>query len=117
MADNKAWSQKDRLLQVFTDLDPLDDGGDHVLLRSIIGREGLSTPFNYHLQLLSTDHQITAEQMIGTNVTIGIETDPDKHTYRHLNGSAAASIRPIRCATASSASTRRRSCPGFPSCN
>ncbi len=86
MADTKAWSQKDRLLQVFTDLDPLDNGGDHVLLRSIIGREGLSTPFNYHLQLLSTDHQVTAEQMIGTNVTIGIETDSDKHTYRYLNG-------------------------------
>jgi len=68
--------------RVFTAHTPL--GADMLLFESLTGREELSRLFEFRLELLSPSQDITAEQVLGKNVTIEVETEP--HGRRYLNG-------------------------------
>jgi len=91
MADK--WNQNDSIMAVSTDLknsnpNDFEEGTDPVLLSGLVGREGISTLFNYEMRLLSTNHQIKPEDLIGTNVTITLRLDvkKDKTRERFING-------------------------------
>jgi len=71
--------------RVFTAHTPL--GPDMLLFESLTGREELSRLFEFRLELLSPSQDITAEQLLGKNVTIEVETEP--HGRRYLNGEVA----------------------------
>lgn len=63
------------------------EGSDPLLLSGLVGREGISTLFNYEMRLLSTNHQIKPEKLIGTNATITLRLDrKDKSKLRFVNG-------------------------------
>jgi len=70
------------MARVFTAHTPL--GPDMLLFESLTGREELSRLFEFRLELLSPSQDITAEQVLGKNVTIEVETEP--HGRRYLNG-------------------------------
>ncbi len=70
------------MARVFTAHTPL--GADMLLFESLTGREELSRLFEFRLELLSPSQDITAEQVLGKNVTIEVETEP--HGRRYLNG-------------------------------
>lgn len=59
-------------------------GEDVVLLRNLHGMEELSSPFEYRLDLLSTDDRLDATQIVGQNVTITIDRDGSE--TRYING-------------------------------
>jgi len=73
------YSQKDRVLAVETPL-----GDDVLLLEGLSGREVVSRPFHFTLQLLSEDPAIEAESLLREPVTISIGL-PDG-TRRQING-------------------------------
>lgn len=60
-------TQKNRFLSVNTVL-----GSEKLLLRSMTGRERLSTPFEYELTLLSTDLDIAPDTLLGTAMTVAL---------------------------------------------
>ena len=74
-------------MAVSTELDE-EPGEDRVLLSGLVGREGISTLFHYEMRLLSTDHQLQPEDLIGTNVTITLRLEPKKDNTeeRFING-------------------------------
>jgi len=74
-----AFSQSNRRFTVST---PLDD--DALVLRKLSGSEKLSGLFEFDLELHSNDIDIKHEDLLGENVTVGIEL-PDGE-IRHLNG-------------------------------
>jgi type VI secretion system secreted protein VgrG len=59
-----SYTQTNRMIGVTTPL-----GADTLLLRSMIGQEGLSTLFKLELDLLSENHQIKAEDILGQPAT------------------------------------------------
>ena len=74
-----AFTQSNRRFTIAT---PLDD--DALILRHLAGSEQLSRLFEFDLELHSDDINIKHEDLLGENVTVGIEL-PDGET-RHLNG-------------------------------
>ena len=64
------WTQDRRLLAIETSI-----GKDKLLLTSLVGHEAISELFFYDLDLLSTDHAITAESMISDKVKLVISSD------------------------------------------
>src|SRR5882672_10196977 len=68
--------------RVFTAHTPL--GADMLLFESLTGHEQVSRLFEFRIELLSTSQDITAEQILGHNVTIEVETE--QHGRRYLNG-------------------------------
>ena len=58
-------------------------GDDVLLLRSMSATEQMSRPFKYDLELLSEDAAIHAEDLIGQNVTVRLETRAEP---RFFNG-------------------------------
>jgi len=78
----KKYAQKDRLLSVKT---PLED--DLLLIDSMSMTEGVSRPFLMELTLLADAadaSQVTADKLIGKDMTVTIELPDDKQ--RHFNG-------------------------------
>ncbi|MEJ2328150.1 MAG: type VI secretion system tip protein TssI/VgrG [Chromatiaceae bacterium] len=75
-----SYTQSNRLIGITTPLGP-----DVLLLRSMTAREGLSTLFELQLDLLSTNHQISAEQILGQSVTVRLELQDGRGT-RYFNG-------------------------------
>src|SRR5262249_33938383 len=69
MPDN-TWTQDRRLLAIETSL-----GKDKLLLTSLVGDEALSELFSYDVDMLSTDHNIAAESLIGDKVKLLISSD------------------------------------------
>ncbi|WP_133512161.1 hypothetical protein [Candidatus Thiosymbion oneisti] len=61
-------SQRNRSLSVTTPL-----GEDVLLLRSMSGRERLSTLFEYQLELISKSMNIKHEDLLGQPVTVRLE--------------------------------------------
>jgi type VI secretion system secreted protein VgrG len=53
-------------------------GKDKLLLTSLVGQEAISELFSYEVDLLSTDHSISAEQLIGDKVKLVITSDDGK---------------------------------------
>ena len=77
MPDN-TWSQDRRLLAIETSL-----GKDKLLLTSLVGEEAISELFFYEVDLLSTDHAIAAESLIGDKVKLVIRSDDDTSRVLH----------------------------------
>lgn len=75
-----AFTQQTRLLWLETPL------GDYkLLLRFLSGQEAISQLFCFHLDLLSEDGNIQFGDIVGQNITIGLQLS-DGVRYRHLNG-------------------------------
>ncbi len=72
-------TQRHRGLAIGTPLGP-----DTLLLRAISGAEGLSSLFSYGLDLLSEDHAVDFDAIVGQNVTVRIECP--KGGTRYING-------------------------------
>lgn len=74
------FTQKNRLIAIDTPL-----GEDALLLSSIQGNEGVSTPFSFELDLLSANNSIKFKDIIGKNVTVSIVlADGEKHYFNGL---------------------------------
>jgi type VI secretion system secreted protein VgrG len=67
---DSTWTQDRRLLAIETPL-----GKDKLLLASLSGEEAISELFSYEVDLLSTDHAIPAESLIGERVKLTITSD------------------------------------------
>lgn len=67
----------DRLAKVVTPL------GDSLQLQRLTGREELSRPFSYELQLLSTDPEVKAASLLGQGMTVELELEDEKVRYFH----------------------------------
>ena len=76
------WTQDGRLIAIETPL-----GKDKLLLTSLAGEETISNLFAYELEMLSADHAISAESLIGRNVKVVI-TSVDGKT-RPIHGMVA----------------------------
>lgn len=76
------WTQERRLLEIETSL-----GKDKLLVTSLDGREAISELFSYEIEMLSTDHDISAESMIGDKVTLWLMTEAGK--FRPIHGMVA----------------------------
>jgi type VI secretion system secreted protein VgrG len=75
----ETYTQERRPLEVFTPL-----GKDVLLLRAFTGQEAMSRLFTYQLEMLSSNHAITAKDIVGKSVGWGVkrETKP----LRYFNG-------------------------------
>ncbi len=62
------YSLSERPLRVETALGP-----DGLLVTGYTGVEGVSTPFSFHVDLLSTDHSIKAADLLRTPITLTVE--------------------------------------------
>lgn len=60
-----------------------------VTLRRVFGREGLSQPFRYELELISHSHSIRPEHIVGTNATVRIDDLDGALEPRYINGVVA----------------------------
>jgi len=75
-----ARTQEFRQLAVATPL-----GDDVLLLRKMTGREELGRLFEYELDLVSEDHDIRLEDIVGQNVTVRVQPSPEGEV-RYFNG-------------------------------
>jgi type VI secretion system secreted protein VgrG len=64
------WTQDGHLIAIETPL-----GKDRLLLTSLTGDETISQLFAYEIEMLSLDHAISAESLIGQNVTMTITSE------------------------------------------
>ncbi|WP_136526052.1 type VI secretion system Vgr family protein [Geomonas ferrireducens] len=74
-----AFTQQDRLLSISTVL-----GDDVLLLTELSGEEGISRSFRFEMSLLSEQHAISCESLLGSNVTVSIALADGNRRY--LNG-------------------------------
>ncbi len=72
------WTQEGRLIAIQTPL-----GKDRLLLTSLVGEEAVSKLFAYEIEMLSLDHGISAESLIGRNVMMTITSEGDKTRAIH----------------------------------
>ena len=73
------YTQTDRPISVSTNLGP-----DVLLFWRMIGRESLGRPFSFELELLSEEHQIRIENVLGTAMCVECPTKDDG--TRHFHG-------------------------------
>lgn len=71
-----AYTQKNRKIQVITNL-----GEDVLLFYAMHGTESLSELFEYTLELLSENPNILPEDLLGNNITIGLELEDESRRY------------------------------------
>ena len=76
------WTQDGRLSAIETPL-----GKDKLLLTSLAGEEAISCLFAYELEMLSSDHAIAPESLIGRNVKVVITSEDGK--TRPIHGMVA----------------------------
>ncbi len=76
------WTQDGRLIAIETPL-----GKDKLLLTSLAGEETISSLFAYELEMLSADHAISPESLIGRNVKVVITSEDGK--TRPIHGMVA----------------------------
>jgi type VI secretion system secreted protein VgrG len=74
-----AYTQENRLIQIETPL-----GKDVLLLKQFSGREFISHPFTFHLDLISENESISFSQIVGQRVSISIHQIDDSERY--ING-------------------------------
>lgn len=77
------YTQDDKLISIDTPL-----GEDVLLLTGLSGEEGISRTFSFELSLLSENHAIPFDAIIGKNVTVAINL-PDGNK-RYLNGTVSS---------------------------
>ena len=77
------YTQDDKLISIDTPL-----GEDVLLLTGLSGEEGISRTFSFELSLLSENHAIPFDAIIGKNVTVTINL-PDGNK-RYLNGTVSS---------------------------
>jgi type VI secretion system secreted protein VgrG len=77
-ASGSGWTQDGRLIAVSTPL-----GKDRLLLTSLVGEEAISQLFAYEIEMLSLDHAISAESLIGRSVTMTITSEAAKQRAIH----------------------------------
>ena len=63
-------------------------GPDKLLLKSLSGREELGRLFDYHLVLLDPNKDVDPDKLVGTNVTVRLQTEKSK--TRYFNGYIAS---------------------------
>ena len=63
-------------------------GPNKLLLKSMSGREELGRLFDYHLVLLDPDKDVDPDKLVGTNVTVRLQTESGK--TRYFNGYVAS---------------------------
>lgn len=63
-------------------------GPNKLLLKSMSGREELGRLFDYHLVLLDPDKDVDPDKLVGTNVTVRLQTENAK--TRYYNGYIAS---------------------------
>src|SRR4051794_7493770 len=73
------YTQANRPIAVYSPL-----GEDKLLLRSFAGHEGISQLFSFQLDLLSTDFNISFNDIIGQKLTIALELSDG--SSRYFNG-------------------------------
>src|SRR6478736_6982981 len=78
----RSWTQDGRLIALETPL-----GKDRLLLTSLAGEEVLSRLFAYEIHMVSADHAISAESLIGRNVKVVITSEDGK--IRPIHGMVA----------------------------
>ena len=76
-----ARTQKFRAMAAATPLGP-----DALLLRSMTGREEIGRLFAYDLELLSEDHRVGFDAMLGQNVTVSVRSGQSDTAVRYFNG-------------------------------
>lgn len=76
MASDLVYSQTNRALKIDTDL-----GDDKLLLRAVSGQEAISQLFRFHLDLLSEDYLIDFQSIVGTAVTLHVETEDGRRFF------------------------------------
>lgn len=81
MSQSTQATQKQRFLQLSTPL-----GDDALLLNSFTGREEMSRPFVFHLDMLSHDERIQPEALVGKDVTITLKYEGDGAKPKHFSG-------------------------------
>ncbi len=74
-----AITQENRNIQVFT---PLAE--NTLLFYQMYGKERLNEPFEYNVELLSTDHAIDPRQLLGKSITIQLLLEDGN--WRYFNG-------------------------------
>ncbi|MEN6320458.1 MAG: type VI secretion system tip protein VgrG [Syntrophaceae bacterium] len=74
-----SYTQEGRLFKLNTPL-----GENVLLLKDIAGEEEISTLFSFKLNLLSENHSIAFEDIIGQSVTVSIKLEDDR--TRYING-------------------------------
>ncbi|NEX22402.1 type VI secretion system tip protein VgrG [Thiorhodococcus mannitoliphagus] len=79
MPSGSAYSQNARLIGLETPL-----GEDVLLLRGMVARERLSSLFEFELELLSEDDQISAADLLGQSATVRLEMQDQNQ--RFFNG-------------------------------
>ena len=78
-----AYAQENRLIKITTPL-----GGDTLLITGFRGHEELSRPFHFELSLLSHNHRIAFNSIIGSNVTVSVLLENGEE--RFFNGIVAS---------------------------
>ncbi|MDO8334621.1 MAG: type VI secretion system tip protein VgrG [Nitrosomonas sp.] len=73
--------QKNRFISITTPLGP-----DKLLLRSFNGTEAISKVFTFQLELLSEDHNIDINNILGQKVTVTINLPEAQTGQRYFNG-------------------------------
>jgi len=73
--------QKNRFISITTPLGP-----DKLLLRSFNGTEAISKVFTFQLELLSEDHNIDINNILGQKVTITLNLPEAQTGQRYFNG-------------------------------
>ncbi|HME42128.1 MAG TPA: type VI secretion system tip protein VgrG [Syntrophorhabdales bacterium] len=74
-----AYTQENRIISIDTPL-----GAGVLLLTGLSGIEGISMPFRFELELVSENHTIAFEKIVGQNVTVSIQLP--KGDNRFING-------------------------------
>jgi type VI secretion system secreted protein VgrG len=75
---NMAVTQKNRKIQVITSL-----GEDALLFYRMHGREGLSEPFEYRVELVSEDRAIDPQKILGEPIAIRLQLETGNWRYFH----------------------------------
>lgn len=75
------YTQANRLVELTTPL-----GENVLLLQGFTGRESISQPFHFDLDLASTDVQVAFDRIVGQRVTLILYLDQERTTCRYING-------------------------------
>ena len=57
--------------------------GEALLFRAMVGREGISEPYQYQLTLVSDDDSVAFDDLLGTDMTVEVDVLGDEKRYFH----------------------------------
>jgi type VI secretion system secreted protein VgrG len=63
-----------------------DDGSDKFFLRGFSGQETISQMFVFHLDLLSSDFNVDSKQVVGKEISFGVQLPVSPVRFRSFNG-------------------------------